>query len=68
MSDQGRLVAGVSAIIALVPFMYEDHSVLVYEKHLEYKSKIYGPLATMSPMFDSESKKFVPGAFLTWNF
>ena len=68
MSDEGRITAGVSALLAFLPSMYEDHTIRVYEKHLEYKSKIYGPISSLAPAYDPLTKSFAPVARLTWNF
>jgi hypothetical protein len=68
MTDEGRLTAGVAALLSLMPLLYEDHAVRVWEKHLEYKSKIYGPLTSVAPMFDRQSQKFVPALGLSWAF
>lgn len=68
LTDQGRMVAGASAILAWLPFMFEDHSIEVYEKHLEYKKKIYGPLTGVAVGFDPKTRQAVPMTQLTWNF
>lgn len=68
MTDQGRLIAGVSAVLAFLPMIFEDHTVHVYEKHLEYKKKIYGPLSSASVGYDPKSRSFYPTAMLTWSY
>jgi hypothetical protein len=68
MTDEGRITAGVSAFLAFLPVMYDDHNIRVFEKHLEYKAKIYGPLTSVGPMYRPESRSFAPVASLTWNF
>jgi hypothetical protein len=68
MTDEGRLTAGVAALLSLMPLLYEDHAVRIWEKHLEYKSKIYGPLTSVAPMYDRQSQKLVPAMSLTWAF
>jgi hypothetical protein len=67
-TDEGRVTAGIAAILALVPAMYEDHNIRIFEKHLEYKTKIYGPLGAVTPRYDSNSKKYAPIASLLWTF
>jgi len=68
LTDQGRMMAGASAILAWLPFMIEDHSIEVYEKHLEYKKKIYGPLSGVGFGVDPKTREAVPMTLLTWNF
>lgn len=68
VNDQGKMVAGVSAILAFLPLMFEDHNILVYEKHIEYKKKIYAPLKSASMHYDPSSKTLTPLTTLTWNF
>ncbi len=68
LTDQGRVMAGIAAFLAFLPMMYEDHNISVYERHLEYKAKIYGPVSSVVPHYDSQSKKAIPFARLTWTF
>ena len=68
MTDQGRLAAGVAAAMAFLPLVFDDRTIAVYEKHQEYKKKIYGPLTSTGVMYDSYSRSFVPSAMLAWNF
>lgn len=68
MTDEGRLLAGVSAILAFLPFVFEDHTIRVYEKHLEYKKKIYGPLTSTGLGYDEKNQAFYPTTTLTWMF
>lgn len=68
LTDQGRIAAGVSAILAFLPVIFEDHTIRVYEKHLEYKKKIYGPLTSTSVGYDRVAKAYYPMATLQWSF
>lgn len=68
MTDQGRGIAGVSAALAFLPVVFEDPTVNIYEKHLEYKKKIYGPLTSTGFGIDPKSKTIYPTAMLTWQF
>ncbi|NJL24773.1 MAG: hypothetical protein HC902_06125 [Calothrix sp. SM1_5_4] len=54
--------------MAFLPLMFEDHTIAVYDKHLEYKKKIYAPLKTGSFHFDPESKTLTPMTNLVWMF
>lgn len=66
--DQGKMVAGVSAILAFLPLMFKDPSISIHEKHIEYKKKIYAPLKSASFRLDPESRTLTPMTNLTWNF
>ena len=66
LSDQGRLGAGVAAALSFLPLIFEDHAIVVFEKHLEYKKKIYGPVSSVGLM--SDGNHLVPSTVLTWNF
>jgi hypothetical protein len=68
LNDQGRVIAGTAAALAFLPVVFDDQSTTVYEKHLEYKKKIYGPVATSGLGFDSYDRKFYPKMALTWHF
>lgn len=66
--DQGKMVAGVSALLAFLPLIFEDHNISVHEKHIEYKKKIYAPLKSASVHYDPYSKTITPVQTLTWTF
>jgi hypothetical protein len=66
--DQGKMVAGVAAILSFLPLMFEDHNISVHEKHIEYKKKIYAPLKSASFHYDSYSKTITPMQTLAWSF
>ena len=68
LTDQGRVMAGVAMALAFLPAAFEDHTIMVYEKHLEYKKKIYGPLSSAGIGYDPSGKNFYPTANLTWQF
>lgn len=68
LDDQGKVVAGTAAVLAFLPYMFEDHTIAVHDKHIEYKKKIYTPLKGASLFVDPESKKMTPLTTLTWNF
>lgn len=68
VNDEGKVVAGVAAVLAFLPYMFEDHSVEVHEKHIEYKKKIYTPLKGASLHVDRETGKLTPMTTLAWTF
>lgn len=67
-NDQGKVIAGVSAVLSFLPYMFEDHSVAVHEKHIEYKKKIYTPIKGASFHVDPETKALTPMTTLVWMF
>ncbi len=67
-TDSGKITAGLGALMAFLPLMFEDHSISVFEKHTEYKRKIYTPVKSASLSFDGQSKTFTPMTQLTWAF
>ncbi len=66
--DKGRVVAGVAAVLSFLPYAFEDQSISVYSKHVEYKKKIYTPIKGASVSLDPYSKTITPLTTLTWNF
>lgn len=66
--DYGKMVAGVAAVLSLLPVMFPDHQIGVYEKHIEYKKKIYAPLKSASFQYDPYANKLTPMTTLTWMF
>ncbi len=68
LNDDGKVIAGLSAILSFLPYIFEDHSIAVHNKHIEYKKKIYIPLKGASVHFDPETKKMTPMTTLAWTF
>lgn len=66
--DEGKVVAGIGALLSFLPYMFQDSSIGVYDKHIEYKKKIYTPLKGASVWMDPESKKLTPMTTLAWTF
>ncbi len=66
--DYGKMVAGVSIVLSFLPLMFEDHSISVYDKHIEYKKKIYAPLKSASVSYDPYSRTLTPVTTLTWTY
>jgi len=66
--DYGKMVAGVSAILGFLPLMFQDHQITVYDKHIEYKKKIYAPLKSAMVHYDPYSKTVTPMSSLIWTF
>jgi hypothetical protein len=68
LNNDGKVIAGLSAVLSFLPYMFEDHSIAVHNKHIEYKKKIYTPIKGASVHFDPESKKITPMTTLAWTF
>lgn len=68
LSDEGRLIATGAAALAFVPLIYDDPTVYTWEKHQEYKRKIYGPVSSTGFGIDRTTQRLVPTTTLTWNF
>jgi hypothetical protein len=68
LSDEGRVVAAGAATLAFLPLIYEDPTMSTWEKHQEYKRKIYGPVSSNGFSYDRDANRFVPTATLSWNF
>lgn len=67
-NEKGMITAGVGAIIAFLPYMFEDPTIAVHDKHIEYKKKIYAPLKSASLHIDSTSGAVTPMTNLVWQF
>jgi hypothetical protein len=68
-NETGKITAGVGLLFSFLPYVFEDHSVDVYEKHIEYKKKIYAPLKTTAYYhYESRTKTGNPMTGLTWEF
>ena len=67
-NESGKITAGVGLLLSFLPYVFEDHSIAVYEKHIEYKKKIYTPLKSAYFSYDSKSKSLTPMTGLAWEF
>lgn len=67
-NESGVVIAGVTTLLSFLPWMFEDHNISVYDKHIEYKKKIYAPLKSASFFYDPYSKTLTPVSQLTWTF
>ncbi len=66
-----KVLAASQVLLAATPFIFPSHWQEVYEQHLEYKKRIYGPIAQISlihPSHDLLGVRAGPGINLTWNF
>jgi hypothetical protein len=67
-NETGKITAGVGLLFSFLPYVFEDHSIDVYEKHIEYKKKIYAPLKSAYFSYDTKSKSLTPMTGLAWEF
>ena len=67
-NEKGMVTAGIATLVSFLPYMFEDPTISVYNKHIEYKKKIYAPLKTVSMHFDPFSKELTPMSTLVWTF
>lgn len=54
--------------ISFIPYIFSQRYVDVYDKHIEYKRKIYAPISKFDLQYDKSTGTFVPVYGLTWNF
>jgi hypothetical protein len=67
-NETGQIVAAVGVAMSFLPWVFEDRSIEIYEKQIEYKKKIYVPLASASFHYEPLNKSFTPEPTLTWMF
>lgn len=67
-SDISDTQVAVTALLAFTPWVFEHRSVSVWDKHLEYKRKIYTPISSMNLKFEDHTKRFYPLMSLRWDF
>lgn len=67
-NESGKITAGVGLLLTFIPYFFEDRSIDVYEKHIEYKKKIYTPLKSAYFSYDDKNKELVPMTGLAWEF
>lgn len=60
--------AYVSMLLALTPLIFQHDYIYHYNKHLEYKQKIYAPLVGALPMFDKKNAYEGTAINLAWEF
>ncbi len=68
MDNNGAVTAALGAALGFLPVLFEDRTVEIYEKHIEYKKKIYTPISTGGLIYSPQEKKLIPGAQLAWTF
>lgn len=66
--DSRKTIAAGAMIAASLPLLFPNRYLTNYEKHIEYKRKIYTPLVTMNYNLDKKSNKLEPMLAFNWNF
>lgn len=66
--DSTRAVAVLGATSSLLPLLLDHPWVYTYERHQEYKKKIYGPLASWGIGVDRSKQNAAPYISLSWLF
>lgn len=54
--------------ISFFPYIFSQRYIDVYEKHQEYKRKIYAPISLFNLYYDNKSQTYTPVYGLAWNF
>lgn len=67
-TKDNNLYPALGAVAAFLPLIFKNRYIENYEKHLEYKRKIYSPVVMTTFYPDRFSKTLTPGILMTWNF
>ena len=67
-TDVDAAQLGITALLAFTPWAFEHRHVSVWNKHLEYKRKIYTPVSSINFRRDEISRQFHPIVGLKWYF
>lgn len=65
VSDGEVAIAG---LLAFTPLIFEHRHISTWDKQLEYKRKIYSPIASLGMKYDATTKNYNPQAILAWAF
>jgi hypothetical protein len=65
-NDATRGQAAIALGASFLPYLFPERSIAIWEKHKEYKRKIYTPVAQLG--FLPEGQSLVPATYLTWSF
>lgn len=67
-NSSGEVIIGVSALAAFLPLIFDTTYESTYEKHLEYKRRIYVPLVSFNSGYSTELASRVDKLTMTWSF
>jgi hypothetical protein len=62
-----KIAFGVG-VLAFTPWVFEHRYLNIYEKHLEYKRKIYTPISYLDFGVDQKSQQLYPKLAMQWSF
>lgn len=60
-NDKVKALAGVAALTAFLPLVFEHPWITHYDQQQEYKKKIYGPVAELTLLPEESREKVKPG-------
>jgi hypothetical protein len=60
-NEKVKAVAGIAAVMAFLPLVFDHPWIINYDQQQEYKKKIYGPLAELTLLPESTQEKVTPG-------
>lgn len=66
--DSRKTIAAGALIASSLPLLFPNRYVTNYEKHLEYKRKIYTPLISLNYNVNQKNYKLEPLLALNWNY
>lgn len=58
----------ITALLAFTPWVFEHRYISAWDKHLEYKRKIYTPMSSLNFKFDDQSNRLSPLVSLRWDY
>lgn len=68
LNDRGKTAAGLAAYVSFAPLVFKDRYVENYDKHIEYKKKIYAPVSYIQMRMDTAKNELYPQYSLAWTF
>lgn len=67
-SKDNNLYPALAGVMAFLPLIFKNRYIGNYEKHLEYKRKIYSPVVSTTLFRENARSNYSPGLLLTWNY
>ena len=67
-TKDNNLYPAIAGIMAFLPMIFKNRYIDNYEKHLEYKRKIYSPVVSTMLFRENIASNYTPGVLLTWNY
>jgi len=66
--DVSEAQLAITALLAFTPWIFEHRYIGTWDKHQEYKRKIYTPISSVNLKHDYLSKNYYPQVSLRWDF